>query len=439
MNRPEGAEERLRALGQLAGLLCDDASVAGELVLAWNEPDRYTADHGERLGDRGIDAPTRDLAFIALVDALRERKRCIEIDWRADPGDMVKAVRALLRQYKRTGWKTPKLDDGEELETLLRVVGSSIAATGLSLCSLDHQSDSYALVLLPSADVDAAIELARSSEVGQVAVWRKVDAIVEPEPPVRLRTIATFDGESPAPPHAFFALPRRRAVAFDGAVLSLVSADGTGHLALDRELLPDFDAAAARPEHVLVRSGQHFGLASREFVRLWSPSGESVLYRNDPPVASEVGELIGETGGISDDPAVVITGFRSAGAETNDIRVGVFRLSSGKKKMARFELLDTPHSGALAWLDDARYEQRLALDELHASRVSSSFAHLLVTHRQREGGPASIFSLAPPSSLPRVLELPPGATLLDEEADGFWYFEPAAPHGRYVLAEAIGP
>ncbi len=487
-------EARLEALGRLAKLFCDDDAVLTEIALAWNEPGRYVAEFAERLSDRGIDAPIADLAFIALVDALQARKRCIEIDWKVWPKEMASAVRALLRTLKRTGWKTPKLDDGEELADLMCVVGSSLQGMGLSLCSLSHQSDSYALVLLPTGLVELAIELALLADIGRVLVWRVEEKVARPTPPMQLRTITTIDVELSEPPRQFFAMPRRRIVTFDGKALFLGSAEGAGQVPLDRELLPDFDPAASSPQHVLVRSGQQFGLASRQFVRLWSPAGDSVLYRVDPPLApNATGAYAGVVaGGISDDPHVVVAVFHRAASQAEDVHPGVLRLATGKKKTARFDQLDsqgklghakrdrlpmsstvrlsaqlrrTPRLGTIAWLDDMPYvvargreegtpsyavysryyapfgdlEQLIDLGEDCASRVSSSFAHLLVTYVGRAGSPCAVFSTAHPTRPPRALELPPGATLLDHEDDAFWYFEPHESRGRYVLADPVNP
>jgi hypothetical protein len=460
-------EARLQALGRLAKLLCDDDTLLDEIGVAWNEPERYVTARAERLSDRGIEKPIPQLAFIALVDALQARKRCVEIDWRADPRDMVKAVRTLLRGFQRKGWKPPRLEDGVELAELLSVVGSSIEGMGLSLCHLDHQSDSYALVLMATHDVNAATELALSSDVGRLSVFRVKEDAVKPPVAIRLCTITTIDVASREPPREFFALPRRRVVTFDGKVLHLSGPEGSGSVTLDGELLPDFDPSADAPRHVLVRSGQHFGLASGQFVRLWSPSGESVLYRNEPALTPDDGGGHAGVayGGISDDPTVVVAVFRPADAGLGALLPVVLRLTTGKKRTARLDVLHPRERlSAIAWHDDspyvvargnregtesyAVYSRCLAppgdlaplidLGEDCTSRVSSSFGHLLVTYVRRQGAPCAVFSLAQPSQAPRALELPPGTTILDHEQDGFWYFEPRGSRGRYVLAEPVG-
>jgi hypothetical protein len=487
-------EARLEALGRLAKLLCDDDAVLGELALAWSEPARYVAEHAARLSDRGIDAPIADLAFIALIDALQARKRCIEIDWKVCPREMVSAVRSLLRSFKKKGWKAPKLDDGEELADLVAVVGSSLEETGLSLCTLNHQSDSYSLVILPTSAVELAIELARIADIGRVLHWRVEEKVARPPPALELRTITTLDADVAAPPRQFFALPRRRVVTFDGKALFLASPEGAGRIPLDRDLLPDFDPAASSPQHVLVRSGQQFGLASRQFVRLWSPAGESVLYRVEPPLAPNAdGSHVGAaSGGISDDPHVVVAVFHRAAAAAEDVHPAVLRLTKGKKKVATFEHLDahgnlgharrdrlpmsstvrlnahlrrTPRLGAIAWLDDMPYvvargteegtpayavysrydapygdlEPLIDLGEDCVARVTSSFAYLLVTYVRREGAPSAVFSTPHPTRPGRAVELPAGATLLDHEDGAFWYFEPHGSGGHFVLADPVNP
>ncbi|GAB3878226.1 hypothetical protein GCM10029964_028600 [Kibdelosporangium lantanae] len=152
----------LAALTAIAALLAPgNQDVAGRVAHAHTDPEAYVRDHAERLDERGIDEPTENLAWIALIDALADDFLVAEVDWKEDPDDVVAELRS-LNSSPDDGWDwVTDADDNLPTYEFLELAGTHLYAAETALAVLDIESDCYPLVLLP---VDKAKELVTLAE-----------------------------------------------------------------------------------------------------------------------------------------------------------------------------------------------------------------------------------------------------------------------------------
>lgn len=136
----------------LAKAICPQAALQRELDLAIVDPVRYVEKFARRLALRGVDAPSRDLGWLALFDGLLARRKAVEIDHRDAPADFLPALRKLLPR----GASLPSVAELDRLapaktKTLLDVIGDRVPGR---LFVIDSGSDSYVVVAakaLPSS------------------------------------------------------------------------------------------------------------------------------------------------------------------------------------------------------------------------------------------------------------------------------------------------
>ena len=165
---------RLEALLAIVRLLAPSArGLPGAVTQAATQPATYYRAHAVRLGDRGIDAPGPDLAWIALVDGLIAAKACSEIDWKTDAENVAWAI-GNLRGIPRGAFAWMKresdLDDRSTWE-LLEISGAHLRERGLQLAMLDTSSDSYCLVAVASADARKLVALASTAQFGDAELF----------------------------------------------------------------------------------------------------------------------------------------------------------------------------------------------------------------------------------------------------------------------------
>ncbi|MFE4830589.1 hypothetical protein [Streptomyces sp. NPDC056672] len=167
---PERTTPTAEALAELAELLAPGRpAVAEEVLFAYDDPEAYVRTYARRLEDRGIDEPTDDLAWIALVDALTARGLLAEVDWKEDGEEIRRQVRALESRPSVDPWTlsdgggTDAADDAEARDTFafLSHYGRLHLEAGTALAMLDINSDCYPLVLLPGARAAELTALAR--------------------------------------------------------------------------------------------------------------------------------------------------------------------------------------------------------------------------------------------------------------------------------------
>ena len=153
-SRPAAWRERFLALA--AELGARDPAVLTATALAIDDPqaylDRYD-ETAERLDDRHDAAADPQLPWLALVDRLMAALRAVEIDWRADRGDIVWSLEQLadyaaLPQDVRE--EITRLSCPNAIDCLVAIAGL-IGKTNSRLVALDIDSDSYVVMLLDGA------------------------------------------------------------------------------------------------------------------------------------------------------------------------------------------------------------------------------------------------------------------------------------------------
>lgn len=149
------------ALIAIATLLAPgNQDVADRVAQAHADPDAYLHAHADRLDERGIDEPTEDLAWIALVDALTDHGLLAEVDWKEDATEILTQLKALNPNPETWAWP-PNTD----LPTydFLEHAGTNLQTTGTALAVLDIESDCYPLVLLPTDRGQELVALAETA------------------------------------------------------------------------------------------------------------------------------------------------------------------------------------------------------------------------------------------------------------------------------------
>lgn len=142
--------------------------VVGEVVQAWDHPELYVEQWGDRLENRGIYEPIPDLAWIALVDALDELGLVWEIDWKQEAETILFAVGSLL---DRRDWLLPAADRGLEQAICfeshtyesLGELHEWLRPHGIVLGHLDINSDSYVLIVVKEEECKEIEQLAATS------------------------------------------------------------------------------------------------------------------------------------------------------------------------------------------------------------------------------------------------------------------------------------
>lgn len=141
-----------KTLVDLAKLLCPrPAAFAADVDLALRDPARYVAKHAKELDLRGIDAPVKNLALLALIDGLIARKLATELDGREEPEDCIAQIFALRSLPALTALKkldAPEVDEESTTPRALKVAAGALASAGLVLVTIDIRSDSYPTLVL---------------------------------------------------------------------------------------------------------------------------------------------------------------------------------------------------------------------------------------------------------------------------------------------------
>jgi hypothetical protein len=152
---------------ELAGrLMTRDPSLREEVRLAIVSADAYVSQFQERLRDRGIEEPCSDLPWIALVNGLEDRGRLRELSKKEAVEDIASKIDNNLlpdRPVEPDRWAflAQAADLREAVPRLsLPVIAAHLAKEGLAVVTLDMDSDSYPLMVLPADQVGECQRLA---------------------------------------------------------------------------------------------------------------------------------------------------------------------------------------------------------------------------------------------------------------------------------------
>jgi hypothetical protein len=157
-----------------AALAPRDASLVSKVTLAVEDASRYVKRHAKEMRLRGIKAPTADLPWIALIDALCDAGACAEVDWKEGRPEVFGAIRGLPKHPKGALATAAKKigDDDRSTWELLEIVGEEIATTtSVRLGSLDMHSDNYCLVVVAADDARAIAKHAKTAGYGALVVF----------------------------------------------------------------------------------------------------------------------------------------------------------------------------------------------------------------------------------------------------------------------------
>jgi hypothetical protein len=159
-----------RSLEALARALSPaDDTLAERVRLASDQPTDYVEKNRRELRLRGISEPVDELATIALIDGLIAAQAAAELDWREDPEtalEIIAELRALPGGHPIPGGlQDLEVDVDQPVSSLLVVLDDALGRFGLALRIFYIATDSYPLVCLEAAHVDALTSLAAAAGV----------------------------------------------------------------------------------------------------------------------------------------------------------------------------------------------------------------------------------------------------------------------------------
>ncbi|MEC0210963.1 hypothetical protein P4H70_18650 [Paenibacillus ehimensis] len=145
------------------GIVIDDVALASEHPLAYFEK------YKDRLDERCINEPIEELAWISLVDVLLEHQLAFEIDWKETGLYVCDVVDELLDRKKLASmdWEEFESDQYSEMPTdeFLNHIARKLNEVSVSLAYMDIDSDSYILIVVPTADIEGIKRLAEEAGV----------------------------------------------------------------------------------------------------------------------------------------------------------------------------------------------------------------------------------------------------------------------------------
>jgi hypothetical protein len=110
------------------------------------------------------------------VDGLEDRGRLRELDWKEAPDDVTWKIDHLLpdQPARPDRWAWVARAEWEEKlpHDLLPAITARLAAEGLTVVTLDIDSDSYPMMVLPVDQVARCQQLAQLAGYGTITDWR---------------------------------------------------------------------------------------------------------------------------------------------------------------------------------------------------------------------------------------------------------------------------
>jgi len=136
----------------------------------------YFKKHEDNLSQRGIESAEQVSPAVVLIDALLSHDKVVYQDHKAEPSEVLEMLNTLsegqLKHAKGYAevfehYKNTKFGIGAFLDTTSSApsIFDCIQSTGLKLLSIDEDSDSYALILIDSSELERFISVANEAEI----------------------------------------------------------------------------------------------------------------------------------------------------------------------------------------------------------------------------------------------------------------------------------
>lgn len=121
-----------------------------KLELSILDPKNYISKYKVELSERGIRKPFKDLALIAFVDILIEKKIAWEIDWKENPNEINEILKLLIINNQIEINETKFLMESLNKNTndYLFDMSEKLKKHNVNLLNIDIVSDSIVLVIL---------------------------------------------------------------------------------------------------------------------------------------------------------------------------------------------------------------------------------------------------------------------------------------------------
>ncbi len=150
--RPDDWHALCLAWGQ-ALALDDTAELWSEVRQAIEQPALYLDRFADALVNRGMDEPEHVTPWLALLEGLQRRGQNVELDWKLGMDDAIWALQQ-LKTVQQAGVDLQVLAGSKALNhEALQEAGDCLRRQGLSLVSIDIDSDSYPLSVLETSAV----------------------------------------------------------------------------------------------------------------------------------------------------------------------------------------------------------------------------------------------------------------------------------------------
>lgn len=132
--------------------------------LALTSPEMYIKANRGQLALRGIDKPIQNLYVIALVEALQKIDIAAEVDWKAGYETIYWHISQLA---KRHGINLQPVANTAELKTheVLQKLGKDLASQSYVLTTININSDSYVLCVVPDTTYNKSVALAKKTVI----------------------------------------------------------------------------------------------------------------------------------------------------------------------------------------------------------------------------------------------------------------------------------
>jgi hypothetical protein len=150
--------------------------VVEEVRLYLTSPKAYFEKHEKNLYQRGIESAEEVTGPVVLIDALLAQEKIVYQDHKAEPSDVLLMLNRLsegkfemgagyndlAELYKRSEFGISKY---LELSQAAPSIFGFSRSVGLELLSIDEDSDSYALVLIESNELDRFMDVAQEAGI----------------------------------------------------------------------------------------------------------------------------------------------------------------------------------------------------------------------------------------------------------------------------------